>query len=154
MFYCYTISRIVRISHCTNIKISPINFRTLEDGEGEFDPLLDDEDDDEENMGRRNSRPGIQGGYNLLYIGSLKVSFIPRMLQSTEMGYNQGPRLCELAPNGQTDRGRGINATLGPRYSPSLCRDGQKQGPRRGFCELVSSARRKYYRSPNLESGY
>ena len=46
----------------------------MEDGEGEFDPLLDDEDDDEESVaGRRNSRAGVQGGYNLLYIGSLKV---------------------------------------------------------------------------------
>ena len=61
------------------LQTSPINCRTLEDGEGEFDPLLDDEDDDEENMGRRNSRPGVQGGYNLLYIGSLKVSLFPQL---------------------------------------------------------------------------
>ena len=51
----------------------------MEDGEGEFDPLLDDEDDDEENMGRRNSKAGVQGGYNLLYIGSLKVCVIARL---------------------------------------------------------------------------
>ena len=63
----------------TYVQTSPINCRTLEDGEGEFDPLLDDEDDDEENMGRRNSRPGVQGGYNLLYIGSLKVSLFPQL---------------------------------------------------------------------------
>ena len=40
--------------------------------------MLDDEDDDEENMGRRNSKAGVQGGYNLLYIGSLKVVVISR----------------------------------------------------------------------------
>ena len=55
-----------------------LNFRTLEDGEGEFDPLLDDEEDDGDDdgdggKGTRNSRAGVQGGYNLLYIGSLKV---------------------------------------------------------------------------------
>ena len=61
----------------TNVQISPS--RTLEDGEGEFDPLLDDEDDDEGNIGRRNSRPGVHGGYNLLYIGSLKVSLFPHL---------------------------------------------------------------------------
>lgn len=97
----------MRISHCTNIKISPINFRTLEDGEGEFDPLLDDEDDDEENMGRRNSRPGVQGGYNLLYIGSLKVTFIPRTLlqrwlKTRTLGF---VKLSHLLEEARTRRG-------------------------------------------------
>ena len=60
----------------------------MEDGEGEFDPLLDDEDDDEESAAggnRRNSRAGVQGGYNLLYIGSLKVPTSVIMMKTNGM---------------------------------------------------------------------
>ena len=64
----------------------------MEDGEGEFDPLLDDEDDDEESSAaaggnRRNSKAGVQGGYNLLYIGSLKVRYFSLL---TMMMYRGG----------------------------------------------------------------
>ncbi len=54
--------------------------RTLEDGDGEFDPLLEDEDEEAAaaaGMSGSNERKGGNddafGGYSLLYIGSLKV---------------------------------------------------------------------------------
>jgi hypothetical protein len=48
--------------------------KNLEDGDGEFDPLLDDEEDlaDEVRNGGGNVAD-TQGGFKLLYVGSLKV---------------------------------------------------------------------------------
>lgn len=43
------------------------------DGEDEFDPLLDDEEDDE--IIRKVTK--VKGGHELLYIGSLKVLKVP-----------------------------------------------------------------------------
>lgn len=53
-----------------------------DDGEDEFDPLLEDEEEDEELERKKRGIRGRLGGHELLYIGSLKVNMNQELVQT------------------------------------------------------------------------